>query len=87
MLNRHRCSGFKKIRKESTFLEGDFDGPLEGAARDRARERNGIPENPGFPAVSSIRNLHLKGIGNDSIDHVHVHDYEQVHVFGRTDCL
>ena len=38
MLNLHRCSGFKKISKESTFLEGDFDGPLEGAARDRTRE-------------------------------------------------
>ena len=34
MLNLHRCSGFKKISKESTFLEGDFDGPLEGAARE-----------------------------------------------------
>ena len=25
-------------------------------SRARARERNGIPENPGFPAVSSNRN-------------------------------
>ena len=44
-------------------------GPWKGrlvivlVSRARARERNGIPENPGFPAVSSIRNPHLKGIG------------------------
>ena len=52
-------------------------GPWKGrlvivlVSRARARERNGIPENPGFPAVSSIRNPHLKGIGNVSIEHVH----------------
>ena len=56
-------------------------------SRARARERNGIPENPGFPTVSSIRNPHLKGIGNVSVEHVHEHDYEHVHVSGRADCL
>ncbi len=66
-------------------------GPWKGrlvivlVSRARARERNGIPENPGFPAVSSIRNPHLKGIGNVSIEHVH--DYEHVHVSGRADYL
>ena len=51
----------------------------------RARERNGIPENPGFPAFSSIRNPPLKGIGNVSIEHEH--DYEHGHVSGRADYL
>ena len=53
-------------------------GPWKGrlVSRARARERNGIPEKPGFP---------LKRIGNVSIEHVH--DYEHVHVFGRADCL
>ncbi len=51
----------------------------------RARERNGIPENPGFPAVSSNRNPPLKGIGNVSIEHEH--DYEHGHVSGRADYL
>ncbi len=64
---------------------GPWKGRLVIVLVSRARERNGIPENPGFPAVSSIRNLHLKGIGNVSIEHVH--DYEHVHVFGRADCL
>ena len=64
-------------------------GPWKGrlvivlVSRARARERNGIPENPGFPAVSSIRNPHLKGIGNVSIEH----DYEHGHVSGRADYL
>ncbi len=66
---------------------GPWKGRLVIVLVSRARERNGIPENPGFPAVSSIRNLHLKRIGNVSIEHVHVHDYEHVHVFGRADCL
>ncbi len=56
-------------------------------SRARARERNGIPENPGFPAVSSIRNPPLKGIGNVSIEHEHEHDYEHGHVSGRADYL
>ena len=74
---------------ESTFLEGGFDEPLEGASRDRtrARERNSIPENTGFPAVSSMRNPPLKGIGNVSPEHVHEHDYEHVRVSGRADYL
>ncbi len=55
--------------------------------RARARERNSIPENPGFPAVSSIRNPHLKGIENVSIEHVHEHDDEPVHVSAKADCL
>ena len=68
-------------------------GPWKGrlvivlVSRARARERNGIPENPGFPAVSSIRNPPLKGIGNVSIEHVHEHDYEHEHVSGRADYL
>ncbi len=39
-------------------------GPWKGrlVSRARARERNGIPEKPGFP---------LKRIGNVSIEHVH----------------
>ena len=64
---------------------GPWKGRLVIVIVSRARERNGIPENPGFPAVSSIRNLHLKGIGNVSIEHEH--DYEHGHVSGRADYL
>ena len=66
-------------------------GPWKGrlvivlVSRARARERNGIPENPGFPVVSSIQNPHLKGIGNVSIEHEH--DDEHGHVSGRADYL
>ena len=53
-------------------LMGPRKGRLVIVLVSRARERNGIPENPresGFPAdyeqvhVSGIRNPHLKGIG------------------------
>ena len=63
-------------------------GPWKGllvivlVKRARARERNGIPENLGFPAVSSIRNPPLKGI-----EHVHEHDDEHVHDSAKADCL
>ena len=64
---------------------GPWKGRLVIVLVSRARERNGIPENPGFPAVSSIRNPPLKGIGNVSIEHEH--DYEHGHVSGRADYL
>ncbi len=66
---------------------GPWKGRLVIVLVSRARERNGIPENPGFPAVSSIRNPPLKGIGNVSIEHEHEHDYEHGHVSGRADYL
>ena len=64
---------------------GPWKGRLVIVLVSRARERNGIPENPGFPAVSSNRNPPLKGIGNVSIEHEL--DYEHGHVSGRADYL